>query len=102
MSDSPDDKTAIALTQVLTLIALFFNLPRGVTTLAHEVIAIAVCACSVLTVRSFSDQSALDTGVGLLAVLVQVLLICTKTLTFRKNKKAFLESDSYKELDRLT
>ena len=41
-ADESDNKFSIGLAQILTLVALLFNLPGNVTTLSHEVIAMSI------------------------------------------------------------
>ena len=103
MSDSADNKNGAALSKVLGLIALFFSLPREVTTLAHEVISIAVVALSVNTARSYYEETKVDVIISITAILLQVILIIYKTSVFRRNKDKFLgQNPTYKEIDILT
>ena len=97
-----DNKFSIGLAQILTLVALLFNLPGHITTLSHEVIAISIISMSCSTCRSYHDRHWADFSQLLLVTIIQVVMICHRLVKFWKSKANFSNSTRFKEIDRYT
>ena len=98
-AEETDNKIAIGLTDLLTLIALLLNLPKDVTTLAHEVIAVSLVSTSAMTLRTYQEAHTFDLYQLIMCTVVQLFLICYRLYQFSSSKGHFAACNDFKKLD---